>query len=224
MKTFLSIFALLVTMPLQAVSLDAREWNDGFTPQDPSLVRPGHWEWSWDGDDGLSLEAPVTVHYRTSGPARIVADGPDEVLKHLRIGQGHIRADNDWHFLNADAVTVTVTGVTVHKIALAGSGSAAVEGLALDHLRLSVSGSGSVTAAGRADQVDVALSGSGSAGLARLAVQRANINIAGSGDVMLSPREEAHVSITGSGAVHMTSRPAIFTEKMVGSGAVRFGN
>lgn len=222
MKILLSSVVLLLLS--LAVPSAAREWNDGFVPRDPSLVQPGHWEWAWDGADGLALEAPVTMHYRTGGPARIIATGPDEVLKHLRIGQGHIRADNDWHFLHADAVTVTVTGVTVHEIALAGSGSAAMEGLDLDHLRLSVSGSGSVTAAGRADRVDVSIRGSGSAGLARLAVQRADISIAGSGDVMLSPREEAHVSITGSGAVHMASRPAIFTEKMVGSGAVRFGN
>jgi hypothetical protein len=164
------------------------------------------------------------MHYRVGGPARIVATGPDEILKHLRIGQGHIRADNDWHFLHADRVTVTVTGVTVHQIALSGSGSATLEGLDLDHLRLSVSGSGSVTGSGRADRADVMLSGSGSADLAHLATQRANITIAGSGDVMLSPREEARVSITGSGAVHMASRPPSLTEKVVGSGTVRFGN
>jgi hypothetical protein len=211
----------LIALPLAAF---ARGDDLGFTPRDPAVVQPGHWEWAWDGDDGLSLETPVTLHYRVGGPARIVATGPDEILKHLLIGQGHIRADNDWHFLNADHVTVTVTGVTAHKIALAGSGSATLEGLNLDHLHLAVSGSGSVTGSGRADRVDVALHGSGNAELAHLAVQRANISIAGSGDVMLSPREEAAVSITGSGAVHMASRPARLTQKVVGSGAVRIGD
>lgn len=225
MRKLIVTFALglLAVAPLAAPSR-ARDWNDGFVPREPALVQPGHWEWAWDGDDGLALEAPVTVHYRVGGPARIVATGPDEILKHLLIGQGHIRADNDWHFLNGDHVTVTVTGVTVHKIALAGSGSATADGLDLDHLHLSLSGSGSITATGRADQADVALRGSGNADLAHLATRRANISIAGSGDVMLSPREEAHVSITGSGAVHMASRPASLSQKVVGSGTVRIGN
>lgn len=223
MKKSFALLALLSLPLLNAAG--ARGLDDhGFIAREPSSVQPGRWEWTWDGDDGLSLEAPVTLRYRAGGPTRIIATGPDEVLKHLRIGQGHVWADNDWHFLKGDAVTVTITGPMVHKIALAGSGSAAVEGLDLDHLRLSVSGSGSVTVAGRADQVDVALSGSGTAQMAHLAARRADINIAGSGDVMLSPRDEARVSITGSGAVHMASRPPSYTEKMVGSGAVRFGN
>ncbi|HEX2762101.1 MAG TPA: DUF2807 domain-containing protein [Rhizomicrobium sp.] len=218
------IFALLAFLALPFAA-DARgRDNDGFIARDPVVNQPGRWEWAWDGNDGLSLEAPVTLHYRAGGPPRIIATGPDEILKHLRIGQGHIWADDDWHFLRGDAVTVTVTGVTVHKIALAGSGTATAEGLDLDHLRLSLAGSGALTASGRADQVDVSIAGSGAAQLEHLAAQRANITIAGSGDVMLSPREEAHVSITGSGAVHMASRPPSYTEKMVGSGAVRFGH
>jgi len=223
MKKTFALLALLSLPLLNAAS--ARSWDkDGFIARDPVVNQPGRWEWAWDGDDGLSLEAPVTLHYRAGGPTRIVATGPDEILKHLRVGQGHIWADDDWHFLRGDAVTVSITGPMVHKIALAGSGSATVDGLDLDHLHLSVAGSGSVTVAGRAERVDVSLSGSGTAQMAHLAARRADINIAGSGDVMLTPRDEAHVSITGSGAVHMASRPPSYTEKMVGSGAVRFGN
>lgn len=222
MKTTLAILALLA-LPLMGTA-NARDWDDGFTPRDPVVSQPGHREWTWDGGNKLALEAPVTLHYSPDGPARVVATGPDEMLNHLRFGQGRIRADNDWNFLrDGGRVTVTVTGVTAEKISLAGSGSATLDGLKLDALRLSLAGSGSVTGTGRATRVELSIAGSGSADLAHLATQRANISIAGSGDVMLSPRDEAYVAITGSGAVHMAARPAHFDEKVVGSGTVRFG-
>lgn len=211
--------SLLALLP-PAVQAD----SVAFIPRQPALVQPGHREWTWDGGDSLSVEAPVTMHYSADGPARIVATGPDEMLEHLRIGQGHIRADDDWHFRDGGRVTVTVTGVTVHRIALAGSGNATLDGLKLDRLRLLLAGSGSVTGTGRADWVELSIAGSGAADLAHLSARRADITIAGSGDVALSPREEARVTITGSGAVHMAARPIRFTQKVVGSGNVRFGN
>lgn len=222
MKTTFAILALLA-LPLLGTA-DARDWDNDFTPRDPVVSQPGHREWAWDGGDKLALEAPVTLHYSADGPARVVATGPDEMLDHLHFGQGRIRVDNDWHFRDGGRVTVVVTGVTVDKISLAGSGNATLDGLKLDALRLSLAGSGSVTGAGRAARVELSIAGSGNADLGHLATQRANISIAGSGNVTLSPRDEAYVAITGSGAMHMAARPARFDQKVLGSGTVRFGN
>ena len=225
MRNLIMTFALgLLVLPQLAAPSGARDWHDGFVPREPALVQPGRREWVWDGNDNLALEAPVTLHYSAGGPARIVATGPDAMLEQLRIGQGHIRVDDDWHFRDGDRVTVTVTGVPAHRIMLAGSGDATLDGLSLDHLRLLVAGSGTVSGMGRADSVDLSIAGSGNAELAHLATRRSNITVAGSGSAILSPREEAHVTITGSGAVRMAARPASFTQKVVGSGEVRFGN
>jgi hypothetical protein len=140
----------------------------------------------------------------------------------MQFGQGRIRVDDDWHSRGHDDVEVTVTGVTVHKIALAGSGRAELNGLALDRLRLSVAGSGDVTADGRADSVDLSIAGSGNADLDKVAVRNANIRIAGSGAVRINPRDEANVSITGSGDVRMRARPASLHQTTIGSGRVSF--
>ena len=218
MKTPLVLLALL-TLPLCGAAA-ARDWS--FHPVQPVVDQPGHREWAWDGDDGLAVEAPVTVHYSPAGPPRVVATGPAEMVSHMQFGQGRIRVDDDWHSRGHDDVQVTVTGVTVHKIALAGSGRAELNGLALDRLRLSVAGSGDVTADGRADSVDLSIAGSGNADLDKVAVRNANIHIAGSGAVRMNPRDEANVSITGSGDVRMRARPTSLHQTTIGSGRVSF--
>lgn len=196
--------------------------DDDFIPRDPVVKQPGHYEWSWDGKDSLGIQSPVDVRYTPAGSPRIVATGPEELLAHLQVGQGHIRVDRDWHYSGRDRIEVTVTGVTVHNIALSGSGSATLEKLALDHLNLAISGSGSVKGDGRSDSVNLAVSGSGNADLANLSVRNANIHISGSGNVKLSPRDEANVATSGSGTVRMAARPAHFTQAVSGSGGARF--
>lgn len=222
MKTTFAILALLA-LPLLGTA-DARDWDNDFTPRDPVVSQPGHREWAWDGKDSLGIEAPVTVNYSPAGTPRIVITGPEELLAHVRVGQGRIRVDQDFHTTGNDRLVATVTGVTVHNIALAGSGRATLDDLNLDDLRLAVMGSGQVKASGRADQIELNVAGSGNADLARLRVLRANIHIAGSGNVDLSPRDQANLVVAGSGNVRMASRPPKLSQMVTGSGGVRFVN
>src|SRR5581483_2121961 len=98
----------------------ANGWDD-FTPREPSSKEPGRWEWAWDGSDGLGISVPATVHYLRGGPARITISGPEDMLAQLRVGQGQIRfcracRGGDQRF------DITVSGVPLRKVALAGGG------------------------------------------------------------------------------------------------------
>lgn len=198
----------------------ARSWDD-FTPREPSLKQSGHWEWDWDGTDGLGVSVRATVHYIPSGPARIVVNGPNELLEKLRVGQGQIRWCEDCR-AGGDRLDITVSGVTLRNVALHGGGGDVQLGrLDQDRLRLAISGTGKASASGRIDQVDLAISGSGSANLGDTSVRRANIHISGSGDVDLSPRDEANVHVSGSGNIRMKAMPARLNQRVSGSGGVR---
>lgn len=220
MKATMVISAALA---LAATAAVARGWEGDFVPREPAVKQSGHYEWSWDGRDDLGLEAPATLRYTPEGSPRIVITGPDDLLAHVQVGQGRIRVDRDWHYSGNDRLVVTVTGVTVHNIALAGSGRASLEKLDLDHLNLSVAGSGTVTGDGQVGNANVSLAGSGAARLSRLQARNANIHISGSGEVDLTPRYDANVSITGSGIVHMTAMPGHLNQSIRGSGGVRTG-
>jgi len=138
-NSFLPKIALCLFSLALAVPALARSWDD-FTPQDPSLKQSGHWEWAWDGEDNLGVNVGATVHYVAGGPARIVATGPDALLEKLRVGQGEIRWCEDCS-IRGGRLDITVSGVTLHKVALHGGGGDIQLGrLDQDRLRLAISG------------------------------------------------------------------------------------
>jgi hypothetical protein len=207
-------------LSLSVVPAMARDGYD-FTPREPSLKQSGHWEWAWDGEDGLGVGlVGATVHYVPQGPARIVITGPAEALERVRVGQGQIRWCEDCRAIRG--LEVTVSGVTLHNVALHGADVNIQLGrLDQDRLRLALAGTGEIDAGGRIDRVDISIAGAGNIGMAGAAVQRANINIAGSGDVTVNPREEANVHVAGSGRIRMTAMPARLNQSITGSGGVR---
>jgi hypothetical protein len=212
-------FALCL-LSLAATPSVARDHGD-FTPRDPSLKQPGHWEWTWDGEDGLGVGlVGATVHVVPGGPARIVITGPDEALQKVRVGQGQIRWCEDCRAIKG--LDVTVSGVTLHNVALHGADVQIQLGrLDQDRLNLALAGTGEIDAGGRVDRLSASIAGSGNIRMADARVQRASINIAGSGDVIVTPREEASVHVAGSGSVRMTAMPARLSQSVTGSGGVR---
>jgi hypothetical protein len=198
----------------------ARDW-DGFTPREPSLKQPGHWEWTWDGGDALGIAVPAVVHYMRSGPARISITGPDDMLDQLRVGQGEIRFCRDcWG--KSGRLDITVSGVALRSVALAGGGEEVQLGrLDQNDLRLAIAGSGRASADGRIDRLELNISGSGTVRMDDAKVQRADIHIAGSGNVNVTPSEEANVHVSGSGNIQMKARPPRLSQYVTGSGGVR---
>lgn len=209
-----------LALGLLIVAAHARDW-DGFVPREPALKQPGHQEWAWDGSDGLGVSVSGVVHYQRGGPARISISGPDAILAKLRVGQGQIRYCEDCRVPRVP-LDITVSGVPLRKVALAGSGGDIQLGrLDQDELRLSIAGTGQISAEGRIDEVKLSIAGSGNAHLEKVAARRADIHIAGSGDVDLTPRDEASIHVAGSGNVRMTAAPARLNQSIVGSGGMR---
>jgi hypothetical protein len=218
MRTFLAPALAFALLPFTAQA-QTRDW-EGFTPREPSLKQSGHWEWAWDGGDALGISVPATVHYQRSGPARITITGPDDMLEQLRIGQGQIRFCRDCRGGNGH-LDITVSGVPLHRVALAGGGEDIQLGrLDQDDLRLSIAGSGKASADGRIDRLELSISGSGSVRMDDASVQRADIHIAGSGNVVVTPRQEANVHVAGSGDIQMKARPPRINQSITGSGGV----
>jgi hypothetical protein len=89
-----------------------------------------------------------------------------------------------------------------------------------DHLMVSVSGSGSVTAQGRVDTLEVNVMGTGNARLGGLKARRVTVNLFGSGNATVAPAEDVKVQIAGSGNVRLTTRPARIERAITGGGRI----
>ena len=73
MKTALANLTLVLSLglPLAALAQDAS----------PTVDRPGHREWRWDGGSSLAVGGAMTVRVTEGGPARVVMTGPERLVR-----------------------------------------------------------------------------------------------------------------------------------------------
>ena len=106
------------------------------------------------------------------------------------------------------------------RATIGGSGEIALDALDTDTVHFTIGGSGRVTAAGRADVLEVAVAGSGELSAAKLESRRANIAVQGSAQADVWAKETLNATIAGSGAVNYRGSPQVH-RTVVGSGTVR---
>jgi hypothetical protein len=159
----------------------------------------------WDGSDTIRINVPATIHYRRGAGDDVVADGPADVVDHLRVRDGRI--DLECRNADRDDLTLTLPGRMFRHFTLAGSGMLMLQDIDQPRLELTLRGSGSVEASGAAPDTEVDISGSGDAKLAALKIMRLRLHINGSGDAEAAPEEDADVQINGSGEAHLAAAP-----------------
>ena len=208
-------------------SFDGTHWDDDDYDRDagPSVERT----LEWTGGDALIVSLPAEVVFAQSAEASVRVTGPEDVVNRLTLVDGRLdleSEDGGWVGVSrgADRLRIAITAPDVSRFVLEGSGDLDLRALDLPALRIEVSGSGDVDAAGRADSLDVVVQGSGEAALDDVSVQSAAIRIDGSGDVSADPAASANVTINGSGDVSLRSRPAQLEQTINGSGDVRISS
>jgi hypothetical protein len=117
-------------------------------------------------------------------------------------------------------IRVAVKARAIESIAVAGSGDVVASALSTASLKVSLSGSGHVQLAGKAERMDANLSGAGGMKAGDFQIQRGSISISGSGDAVVQARSSLRVSIAGSGDVGYYGDPAV-EKSVAGTGAVR---
>jgi hypothetical protein len=89
-----------------------------------------------------------------------------------------------------------------------------------DRLIVDVTNSGSVTAEGRVDRLEVHIMGPGNANLGALTARQVSVDIAGAGNAIVAPTESVKANIAGSGNVRLTTKPSQIERHIIGSGRV----
>ncbi len=176
-------------------------------------------EFTWDGDDEVTINVPASVHYRPDGGPTLIASGPPEVLRHLRVSNGRVAYDCRESGFDR-ALTLTLPGRPLQKFTLNGSSNLMLEDINQPELKIRIRGKGAVRATGTAKNVDVSIAGSGEVHLGELAVQNLDIRIAGSGEGEVAPQEQADIHIAGSGKIRLLTQPHTLNTHIAGSGRI----
>src|SRR5688500_16197655 len=106
-------------------------------------------------------------------------------------------------------VTVQITVPALTHVAVHGSGDVTVKQLDAEKFKAEIQGSGDISVAGRAEELDVEIQGSGDVELHELAAKRAAVEVQGSGDSTLKVSDELNVHVMGSGDVKYIGKPKV---------------
>ena len=180
-------------------------------------------DFAWNGGDSLDLNAPADLEYTQGPTTRITVTGPKSLLDKLTIRDGHIDLDDTCVGVcmnNDGPIKIVMTAPNITKFEANGSQSISILDYDQDQLKLQVSGSGDVTAKGKANHAVLDIAGSGDADLGGLTGDDVKVDISGSGDATIAPTKQADIQVSGSGDVHLMTRPPVVHSQISGSGDV----
>lgn len=233
----IGIAVSVVCLSLARIVNPYREWSFPYLPPQYSAGGwPGHYRWDraapftesgdivtrefrWDGADSAEIDIPGVVHY-APGPAwRVTVKGRKSSVERLRIDDaGRIFFDGSLLYPHTSSIEVRITGPSLERFELNGSGKLILENIAQEEIRIDIRGSGSVQGRGTVGKLELGIFGSGNADLAGLATGNIKTSIFGSGNADVSPTGEADVNIFGSGDVRLHTRPGHLSTRTFGSG------
>ena len=105
-------------------------------------------------------------------------------------------------------------------LSVSGSGKIKVENLTVEKTELKISGSGTVSASGKAENINAFISGSGKMKAAGLEANDASVDISGSGSAEVWAKKTLNAVVSGSGIIYYKGSPHI-TLRSSGSGKIR---
>ena len=175
--------------------------------------------WAFDGDE-IEIRLPANIHYQPGGKPMINVTAAPDVIKNVAYSDGAIAWSRKPLFGPEGQVDVTITGMALHKITVAGSGKIDLGQVRQDRLAVAIRGSGTVEGAGAVDDLDLAIAGSGRMRLGGLVAKKLSVSIAGSGTIDTAASDSADVSIAGSGTVRFHVKPKSVSSHIAGSGNI----
>ncbi len=175
-----------------------------------------------DAFDAIELSGSVDVDAKIGPDVSVEVEASPEIIGDIETvvegGTLQVRLKRGLR-VNTGRMIVRITAPSLEGITVLGSGDAQIEGLDEETFSISVSGSGDVEAAGKAESVVAAPPRAGGIGGRARACGVAPQKLRGSGDISLTATDSATGSIAGSGDISVHGG-ATCTIAVSGSGDV----
>jgi hypothetical protein len=184
----------------------------------------------WLGSDAVKINIPAQVRYHPGPKPEATISGDVDLISHVRLRDGTLEWDTvEWDRLvdcfPAGDLVVQFAAPAVTAWTLNGSGELDLSDVKQDVLRLTMHGSGIVTASGEVREASLEASGSGLADLGRLVTQQTSAKIHGSGALDLADikQDVLRVTMHGSGVVTASGAAKEVSLESAGSGRADLG-
>jgi Putative auto-transporter adhesin, head GIN domain len=171
----------------------------------------------------VELAASNQVTIRVGGEQSVVVHADDNLLDRVttRVSGGKLSIGNEaGGYTTRNPIRVDVVVPAVHELTLSGSGTIDADGVDVDEFTIALSGSGAVSASGRALHVDVKLNGSGDVQLQDLLARDVRATMSGTGRIAVHATESLDASVPGTGSIVYTGNPPQVRKSVDGIGSV----
>ena len=176
------------------------------------------------GFTAVSLQGVGELIIDQTGSESLSITADDNLLPYIetrvRGGKLIIRIQDKTLFNNVTELTYHVTVNAIDSVELDGAGNVEVSHLDTNNWRVNLSGTGSITASGKADKQDIEINGAGTYTADELTSQEATVRHSGAGMVVLQVSDQLDVHIDGLGTVEYIGNPTV-TKTINGLGTVR---
>lgn len=186
----------------------------------PDEGRSATREMAWDGSSRAVFELPATIEYTQGADAKLAITGPRDVIDKVKLVDGKLTLDQPLDDDDRLRIVMTAPGIT--RFEVGGDNRLEVRSFRQDRLEIAASGSSEVSVEGQTKALALELSGSSEADLSRLAADGADADISGTAEAIIAPRDTAHLEVSGSASVKLTTRPKHLDTDVAGAGAVTF--
>ena len=174
------------------------------------------------GFSRLDLTGSNNVTVVVGAPQSVVVRADSNLISHVTtqaVG-GTLVIGDTGSFTRRAPMSVEVSVPSLTRLNLSGDGQISVTGINVPRLAVTVSGSGLLSAAGTATQLDVTLSGDGQAQLFRLPARDVHAVVTGSGLIQVNATTSLDAAVPGTGAIVYSGNPPRVTTSVTGTGAV----
>ena len=175
------------------------------------------------GYDSISLSGSGKLEIEQNGSEALSISADDNLLQYLTSEvKGHelvLEVKSGYNLSPSKPIVFKVGAKDLKSVSCAGDTNATLKGIHTEELKLSMAGSGDISAEGAADHQEISIAGSGKYVGGGLKSKDTKINISGSGDAVLAASDSLDVTIAGSGSIKYFGDPKI-KQSIVGSGTI----
>ena len=174
------------------------------------------------GFSRLDLTGSNNVTVVVGAPQSVVVRADSNLISHVttQVVGGTLVIGDTGSFTRRAPMSVEVSVPSLTALNLSGAGQISVTGINVPRLAVTVSGSGLLSAAGTATQLDVTLSGDGQAQLFQLTARDVHAVVTGSGLIQVNATTSLDAAVPGTGAIVYSGNPPRVTTSVTGTGAV----
>ena len=171
---------------------------------------------------GIDLAGVLDVEVTVGKPASVQVSGEADLLDKVvtTVKDGVLVLDTKRDLPRRSHLRATVTAPDLASLALSGTGSFKVTGIANDRLAISLGGTGGITLVGATGSLRVTLDGTGDLRAKDLAARDATIEVGGTGNASLSASQSLEARLTGTGNIDVHGHPQRIKKSVSGVGNI----